>query len=138
MPPRNWATIRKFKDTTNAPLLTATPGTDAPRSVSCADTNTGFPNGLVGPRALDGTTGLKFVPGTLTAVQVAALARATCAAPEHELTAGPSVLVGDDEWLLSEGVVVLRRATRQPLKALERLGGTGLLTYSGCAAPTAA
>jgi HK97 family phage major capsid protein len=33
MPPRTWAAIRKFKDTTNAPLLTATPGTDAPMQV---------------------------------------------------------------------------------------------------------
>ena len=33
MPPRDWATIRKFKDTTDAPLMTATPSTDAPQSV---------------------------------------------------------------------------------------------------------
>jgi HK97 family phage major capsid protein len=33
MPPRTWAAIRKFKDTTNAPLLTATPTVDAPMQV---------------------------------------------------------------------------------------------------------
>jgi hypothetical protein len=92
-------------------------------------------DGLVGPRALDATTGLKFVPASLTAVQTKALARATCAVAEHELTVGPGVLIGDDDFL-GEGVVLLRQATRQPLRALEELAGTGLLTYSGCAAPT--
>jgi HK97 family phage major capsid protein/HK97 family phage prohead protease len=33
MPPRTWAAIRKFKDTTNAPLLTQFPSTDATRAV---------------------------------------------------------------------------------------------------------
>ena len=31
MPPRTWAVIRKLKDTTNAPLLTENPTTDAPQ-----------------------------------------------------------------------------------------------------------
>src|SRR5689334_21254967 len=74
-------------------------------------------DGLVGQRAVDANTGLKFVPANLTSVQQAALARATCAVAEHELTVGRSILVGGDDFLVGGDVTMLRRASRQPLQA---------------------
>src|SRR5690349_18452099 len=87
---------------------------------------------LVGPHDRD-STGRKFVVNELTTAQAAALSRATCAAAEHELLAGPSTIVGSDDFIYGThdgNVSVLRRASRTPPKVLEELEGFGLLTYS--------
>ena len=95
-------------------------------------------DGLIGPRTVDATTGLKYTPAALTTVQRTALSRATCAAAEHELMVGPGVLVGDDDYLAGGEVTLLRRASRLPAKALEELSGQGLVTYSGTVTTEAA
>jgi hypothetical protein len=94
-------------------------------------------DGLIGPRPVDPSSGLKYAPTEeLSDAQAAALSRACCACAEHELTVGPTVLVGADDYYPTEAFTLLRRAERQPLRALEELDGHDLLTYSGCAPPS--
>jgi hypothetical protein len=87
----------------------------------------------LGPYVVDPDTGLKLDPGDLTWAQQQSLARATCAAAEHELVVGAELLTGEDDFAPPE-VTVLRRAGRQAPKVLEELAGSGLLTFSGTVA----
>lgn len=97
---------------------------------------------LAGPHEHDAVTGLKFDPAALTAPQKAALSRACCAAAEFEMVAGPSVLVGTDDYITGGehiAFTLIRRATRTPPKVIEELCSVpGLYTVSGCATPTPA
>ena len=87
---------------------------------------------LVGPRPLL-PSGLKFDPSELTPAQRSALSRATCAAAEHELVLGRASLVGGPEALPGDFTVFFR-GSRQPVRALEELAGTSLVTASGTVA----
>jgi hypothetical protein len=88
----------------------------------------------LGPYPLSFAGELKLDPEALTAAQQAALARATCAAAEHELLVGLDFLAGGDDFL-SGDVTVLRQPIRISPRMIEELTGTGLLRRSGCAAP---
>ena len=76
------------------------------------------------------STGRKLDPAALDLVQRSALARATCAAAEHELLLGPEFFVGDDDYLPND-VSILRRASRVSPRMLQELSGTGLIRRSG-------
>jgi hypothetical protein len=78
--------------------------------------------------------GRKLAPVTLTGAQRDALARATCAAAEQRLVAGEDALVGDDEFI-PNGMATLRQLVRPAPKIFEELVGSGLLRWSGIAAP---
>ncbi len=79
--------------------------------------------------------GLKLDPESLEDGQSAALARATCASAEHELLVGLDYLAGAEDFL-GAGLAPLRPPLRKSPRVLEELAGSGLLLYSGCAAPT--
>jgi hypothetical protein len=91
---------------------------------------------VLGPHELQ-PDGLKLDPSALTAVQSAALSRATCAAAEFEVLMGIDTLAGAETFIPAQLAVLRRSATTAP-KVVGELIGTGLVTRSGCAAPTPA
>lgn len=80
--------------------------------------------------------GRKLDPLTLTSAQRSALARATAAAAEFRLEVGEDSLVGGDDWVPGD-VQMVRTFKRPAPKIGEELAGSGLLVWSGIAAPDA-
>jgi hypothetical protein len=76
-------------------------------------------------------SGRKLDPETLDEVQRAALSRATCAAAEHELIIGLSVLAGDADYAPSEVQIALPTLITSP-RMLRELAGHNLVRRSGC------
>jgi hypothetical protein len=90
---------------------------------------------LLGPIPVQPDTGLKLDPAALTPEQQNALARATAAMGEHELTVSREFLAGGDEFV-GAGLVQVRGPLRMPPSVLEELAGHGLVRTSYCAGPT--
>lgn len=78
--------------------------------------------------------GRKLDPLTLTSAQRSALGRATAAAAEFRLTVTEESLVGGDDWVPGD-VMMIRTYKRPAPKIADELAGSGLLVWSGIAGP---
>lgn len=91
---------------------------------------------VIGPRAINATTDLKYDPATLPAAQANALKRAICLQAIYREQEGEEAMLGGDDFA-PENLQVLRRASRISPAAIAELGGTGLIVYSGTVSTSA-